>query len=84
MPDVLTVDTSTPVVEVVQETPAVVQVVQEPVTVVEVATIFTGANGGVTDADLAAAITDHVNDTSPHPVYDDMPSTTLIFENGLI
>ncbi len=30
--------------------------------------------------DLAA----HVADTTPHPVYDDMPSMTLIFQNGLI
>lgn len=26
----------------------------------------------------------HVNDATPHPAYDDLPSLTLIFENGLV
>mgnify|MGYP001074090410 CR=1 FL=1 len=26
----------------------------------------------------------HVNDATPHPAYDDLPSFTLIFENGLV
>jgi hypothetical protein len=34
----------------------------------------------VSDAVLLA----HIDSTTPHPVYDDMPSLTLLFENGLI
>ena len=26
----------------------------------------------------------HVSDPTPHPAYDDLPSLTLLFENGLI
>lgn len=25
----------------------------------------------------------HVNDTAPHPVYDNIPSLVILFENGL-
>jgi hypothetical protein len=34
----------------------------------------------MTQDDLAA----HVNSESPHPHYDDLPSLTILFENGLI
>lgn len=34
--------------------------------------------------DGTAAVTAHIADTTPHPVYDDMASMTLIFENGLV
>ncbi len=40
----------------------------------------------VGDADLSASvalITEHRNSSAPHPVYDDMVSLTLLFENGL-
>jgi hypothetical protein len=30
------------------------------------------------------SISAHVNAVAPHPVYDDLPSLTLLFENGLI
>lgn len=30
------------------------------------------------------ALTDHVNDPTPHPAYDDISSLQLLFENGLI
>ena len=30
------------------------------------------------------ALAAHLIDPTPHPVYDEMPSLTLIFENGLI
>lgn len=40
---------------------------------------------GVTPTQLADAITTHRNDPEPHPAYDiDMPSLTVLFENGLI
>jgi hypothetical protein len=32
---------------------------------------------------IDASVTTHVNDTSPHPAYDDIPSLTVLFENGL-
>lgn len=36
---------------------------------------------GESDSGLMAL---HILDPTPHPPYDDMPSLTLIFENGLI
>lgn len=30
-----------------------------------------------------AVLAPHVNDPEPHPAYDDIPSLTLLFENGL-
>lgn len=29
-------------------------------------------------------LTPHINDETPHPAYDDLPSLRLLFENGLI
>lgn len=37
-----------------------------------------GAYGG------EVALQSHVDSSSPHPAYDDIPSLTLLFENGLI
>lgn len=34
----------------------------------------------VSDAQLLA----HIQSSTPHPMYDDMPSLKLIFENGLV
>jgi len=31
-----------------------------------------------------AALLAHIQSPTPHPVYDDLPSLTLLFENGLI
>lgn len=42
-----------------------------------------GERGEKGDSDLAA-INNHIADTTPHPAYDDLPSLTLQFENGLI
>ena len=39
-------------------------------------------------ADLEAAISvvveEHIQSPEPHPAYDDLPSFTLLFENGLV
>lgn len=32
----------------------------------------------------ASAIATHVIDPEPHPAYDDIPSLTLLFENGIV
>ena len=32
----------------------------------------------------AVDIANHINDPTPHPAYDDIPSLVLLFENGLI
>lgn len=34
--------------------------------------------------DGTAAVAAHIADQTPHPVYDDIPSLNLLFENGLI
>lgn len=36
-----------------------------------------------TQDDVTAAVQDHVNAPEPHPAYDDIPSLTLLFENGI-
>lgn len=45
-------------------------------------------SGGQSPVGIQAMIDDtigvHVNDTTPHPAYDDMPSLVLLFENGLV
>lgn len=33
---------------------------------------------------IDTSVTSHVDDLTPHPVYDDLPSLTILFENGLI
>lgn len=30
------------------------------------------------------SVATHAVDTTPHPAYDDLPSLTLLFENGLV
>jgi hypothetical protein len=42
-----------------------------------------GPPGPATPGDLAA-INAHIADATPHPAYDDLPSLTLLLENGLI
>lgn len=39
-----------------------------------------GLNGGINPV----LLNEHVVDLDPHPAYDDLPSMTLLFENGLI
>lgn len=39
---------------------------------------------GFPGEDLTEELDAHINDATPHPAYDDLPSFTLIFENGLI
>jgi hypothetical protein len=34
---------------------------------------------GATVGDVAEAVTTHVNDTTPHPVYDDAPSYEMFY-----
>lgn len=58
-----------------QTPPAQVTVTEQPVQVIEVSGIAVAG-----DASLVA----HINSTSPHPHYDDLPSLTLLFENGII
>lgn len=31
-----------------------------------------------------APLLEHIANATPHPVYDDLPSFTLLFENGLL
>lgn len=33
---------------------------------------------------IDTAVDIHVADATPHPAYDDMPSLSIIFENGLV
>lgn len=62
--------------------PAVhLEVVGSPARVVGVPTAV-GPAGPPGDATTAVA--EHLADLTPHPVYDDLPSLVLLFENGLI
>lgn len=33
---------------------------------------------------VSVALDEHISSLTPHPAYDDMPSLTLLFENGLV
>lgn len=37
-----------------------------------------------TDPLAQAALLSHINSETPHPAYDDLPSMTLLFENGIL
>ena len=39
---------------------------------------------GVPGIDGSAAVLEHIADATPHPIYDDTPSLSLLFENGII
>lgn len=41
---------------------------------------YVGGGGALTQQDLE----DHVDDLTPHPVYDDGPSLTLLYENAKV
>lgn len=43
-----------------------------------------GGVAGPAGQDTSDAIEAHIQDPTPHPAYDDLPSITLLFENGLI
>lgn len=44
-----------------------------------------GGDPGAGSGDASAALLAHINAAEPHPAYDvDMPSLTLLFENGLL
>lgn len=47
---------------------------------------FTGLNldPGEDDATAMALILDHLDDPTPHPVYDDGPSLVLLYENAKV
>jgi hypothetical protein len=36
------------------------------------------------DSDAAAALLAHINSPAPHPVYDDGPTLTLLYENSKV
>ena len=45
---------------------------------------FTGTEAQWLASIGASAIATHVADPEPHPAYDDIPSLTLLFENGIV
>jgi hypothetical protein len=71
-------------VDVENDTPVVVAYAGRPpiqgAEVVSLSDDLPPEGGSGEPGDLAA----HVADTTPHPVYDDMPSLSLLFQNGLI
>lgn len=93
MPDaitVITLDTPPPpapgaivATDVIHGYPIAVTYAEPPpveATVLTLTGAITGGGGGPSSGELAA----HVADTTPHPAYDDLPSLTLLFQNGLI
>lgn len=43
-----------------------------------------GPPGIDADTQVEEVMYGHINDPTPHPVYDDMPDLTILLENGLI
>lgn len=56
---------------------AQVEIVQNPLQVIEVSGIALQGDGMI-------ALRDHIQAHEPHPQYDDLPSLSLLFENGII
>lgn len=72
---------------VIEDAPAPIEVTVEatagPVTV-ELAEVGLVGPIGPPDESTADALATHLIDPTPHPAYDDLPSLTLLFENGLV
>lgn len=46
---------------------------------------YTASSGsGIDENDILNLLQSHINAEEPHSTYDDIPSLTLLFENGLI
>lgn len=97
MSDLIEVLASTTVVEAAGDAPATIEVVGSPVEVVTVdradtvlevvapqPVVIEVSGQPLVAASDTAALVAHVNSATPHPVYDDMPSLALIFQNGLV
>lgn len=69
----------TEVIIVREETTSVTVVPAPGIAVIEV-----DGGAGVSPEYVADAIQEHVDAPDPHPVYDDLASFTLLFENGLV
>lgn len=52
-----------------------------PVADVDGVAVIVGPRGPAGDG--ALDLDEHINDPSPHPAYDDIPSLVVLFENGL-
>ena len=95
---VVEVTSSTSEVIVTGDSPEVQVLVTEPPEQVEASTVTEsvvevatpgpigppGPEGPVGPAGDVVGLEDHIQDVTPHPTYDDIPSLTLLFENGLI
>lgn len=68
-------------VTVYPQSPAIIEVTSSPKATVEVSGLpfYSGSSDSAN-----IALQNHINSPTPHPVYDDMPSLTLIYQNGLI
>lgn len=55
-----------------------------PVAVVPVRTLEETVASLVAEGAGSAGLQNHIDSPAPHPVYDDLPSLKLIFENGII
>lgn len=62
----------------------VLRVAQTTFGQVRVAGGVPGPRGEDGEAGDGSLLVEHLSDTTPHPAYDDLPSLTLLFENGLI
>jgi hypothetical protein len=49
-----------------------------------ITTVVGGVSQGLMQETITEAVQTHVEGSTPHPAYDDIPSLTLLFENGLV
>lgn len=76
---------ATPEIRVIAEAPEVVVVGNaDPAQVVVLAASNIAGPQGPPGVDGTAAVLEHIDSELPHPVYDDGPSLTLIYENAKV
>lgn len=84
-PDSTVVIQATPEIRVRVDAPQVISVgSQDPAQVVILAASMVAGPQGPAGPDTGAALLEHINSETPHPVYDDGPSLALIYENAKV
>lgn len=84
-PDRVVVIQTTPEIRVRAESPQIVVIgASDPARVVVLAASTVAGPQGPAGVDTANLMLEHVNAAEPHPVYDDGPSLSLIYENAKV
>jgi len=84
-PDSVVVIQATPEIRVHAEAPQIVVTgASDPARIVVLAGSTVAGPQGPPGADSGAILAEHVNSPIPHPVYDDGPDLTILYENAKV